>query len=233
MKKTQQSNVPSVTLLPHELTLTPTEAAKRLARAQCPSDEHTVHSALRLDAPKTRGHPLTPEDEQVLAPIWKAARLSPPEFPMSADAWAVYLEAFDRSASRPAWGLWQVLNNPAHLRVSFECRYIDAIEAAARRGEITAREPQTALPVDASAIPMAQRDGWVLSRADLVAFARSVLIEVQEPTTEPSTPRWQQRAAYAEELQSKADRAPTKKTADRFGVSERQVREDRKRQRKT
>lgn len=226
MKTNQQNSAPFITLQPNETTFTLAEAAKRLAWARVPESEPLAAYPLRLDAPDTRGHALTPEDEQVLREVWKGARLDPPEFPMKASSWMRYREAFDKSPKRPNWWLWQCGTDPAFLRVVVETQFKDAIEGAIRAGQIVARNPMTGLPVDASSLCTAQNDHLVLSRVDFIQFARGAMIEVLEADAEPPMPDWQQRALRSLELQQQGNRRHTATTATEFKVSPSQVRDD-------
>lgn len=226
MEQTQQSSAPFITLQPNERTFTLTDAAKRLAWARVPESEPLAAYPLRLDAPDTRGHVLTPEDEQVLRDVWKGAGLNRPKFPMKASSWMRYREAFDKSPQRPDWWLWQCATDPALLRVAVETQFKDAIEGAIRAGQIVARNPMTGLPADASSLCTAQNDYLVLSRDDFIQFARGAMIEVLEADAEPSMPDWQKRALRSLELKGQGDQASTSKTAAEFGVSASQVRDD-------
>ena len=165
----------------HAFTLD--ETAKLLALAKWPPVQNRrVSYPLRYNAPNTRGGVLTDDDEAVIAPIWKHAKMPEPTFPMPESDWANYMTAFNRSKVKPVWALGCCVEDDGYthaiLRAAAEEQFSAGLLDAIRAGSIAARDPLTGMPVSDVRVTVGTRD-LLLSRADVERFAASAMIEVR------------------------------------------------------
>lgn len=132
-----------------------------------------------LGDPAGRPTWLSDDDWQVLRGIW--AGMPAPEFPMPAEQWQPYLDAFNSSPDKPeGWGLCALQRDPEIqtrlARVITANEHRDILKRAVDSGAVALRNPMTGIPSELGWVGDA--DSWLLTRTHMKALCDLLAIEL-------------------------------------------------------